>query len=186
MTTTITPVTMYPCPVSGRLYKTERGARASAKRALEKQEQEAIKLKEEQKSKEEKEAERDWLRMNLEDINDLPILMKQRAKELYDWDLDVSFRLHFGTVSNSHNCPINGVTNWGNIDPDKPASYLGWSGQVNGTLNGKCKRKPLVVLLLILLKRNSKSFIQGQAALADQMSIALELVVNLFLMTFLS
>lgn len=138
---TITPVTLYPCPITGKLYKTERGAKASAKKALEKQEQEALKLKEAQKAKEEKEAERDWLRMNLEDINDLPILMKQRAKELYGWDLDVNFRLHFGNVSNSHSCPINGVTNWGRRDPTKPESYWGWSGSIEGTLKGKVPKK---------------------------------------------
>jgi hypothetical protein len=152
MTTTIAPVTMYPCPVSGRLYKTERGARASAKRELEKQEQEAIKLKEAQKAKEEKEAERDWLRMNLEDINDLPVLMKQRAKELYNWDLDVSFDLWFSNVSNSHSCPIGGVTNWGQRGANSPTSYPGWSGQIRGTLKGKVPKTTFMGTIADLIK----------------------------------
>ncbi len=34
------------------------------------------------------------------------------------------------SVSNSHSCPHNGVTNWGVRDPDAPTSYPGWSGRV--------------------------------------------------------
>lgn len=34
-------------------------------------------------------------------------------------------------VSNSHNCPKNGVTNWCNSDKDKPTSYPGWCGRIN-------------------------------------------------------
>ena len=29
-------------------------------------------------------------------------------------------------VSNSHSCPKNGVTNWGNRNPDAPTGYPGW------------------------------------------------------------
>jgi len=35
------------------------------------------------------------------------------------------------TVSNSHSCPHNGVTNWGVRDKDAPTSYPGWSGRVD-------------------------------------------------------
>jgi hypothetical protein len=34
-------------------------------------------------------------------------------------------------VSNSHSCPHNGVTNWGNRDKNAPTSYPGWSGRVD-------------------------------------------------------
>jgi hypothetical protein len=34
------------------------------------------------------------------------------------------------TVSNSHDCPLNGVTNWGNTYPDRPTSYPGFYGRV--------------------------------------------------------
>jgi len=33
-------------------------------------------------------------------------------------------------VSNSHNCPRGGKTNWGRRDPDAPTSYPGWSGRI--------------------------------------------------------
>jgi hypothetical protein len=34
------------------------------------------------------------------------------------------------TVSNSHSCPHNGVTNWGDRDKTAPTSYPGWSGRI--------------------------------------------------------
>jgi len=33
-------------------------------------------------------------------------------------------------VRNTHNCPINGETNWGNEKPNAPKGYPGWSGRV--------------------------------------------------------
>lgn len=33
-------------------------------------------------------------------------------------------------VSNTHRCPINGVTNWGGRDPEAPKGYPGYSGSV--------------------------------------------------------
>ena len=110
--------------------------------------------------------------------------MKQRAKELYDWDLDVSFRLHFGTVSNSHNCPINGVTNWGNIDPDKPASYLGWSGQVNGTLNGKVQKKTFGGSIADLIKEKFKVIHTGTGCPGRPNEYRIRISCELFLDDF--
>lgn len=41
------------------------------------------------------------------------------------WDI------HFDNeVSNSHSCPLNGVTNWSARDDNKPTHYRGWSGRV--------------------------------------------------------
>lgn len=34
------------------------------------------------------------------------------------------------SVSNSHNCPLNGVTNWGNHRPGAPRGYPGWQGRI--------------------------------------------------------
>jgi hypothetical protein len=34
------------------------------------------------------------------------------------------------SVSNSHQCPLSGVTNWGNRDSNAPTGYPGWSGRV--------------------------------------------------------
>lgn len=37
---------------------------------------------------------------------------------------------HSNSVSNSHNCPRGGVTNWGRRDPGAPTGYPGWSGRI--------------------------------------------------------
>lgn len=34
------------------------------------------------------------------------------------------------SVSNSHECPVGGVTNWGNRTPDAPRGYPGWQGRI--------------------------------------------------------
>jgi hypothetical protein len=42
------------------------------------------------------------------------------------------FRLAWSDhVSNSHDCPVGGVTNWGNRDPDAPTGYPGWQGRMD-------------------------------------------------------
>ena len=34
------------------------------------------------------------------------------------------------SVSNSHDCPVGGVTNWGDRTPGAPRGYPGWQGQI--------------------------------------------------------
>jgi hypothetical protein len=44
----------------------------------------------------------------------------------------IQFRLHFSEgVSNTHSCPVDGVTNWGGQNKGAPRGYPGWSGQIN-------------------------------------------------------
>ena len=41
------------------------------------------------------------------------------------------FNLRFSEhVSNTHTCPVNGVTNWGGHKKDAPRGYPGWSGRI--------------------------------------------------------
>lgn len=42
----------------------------------------------------------------------------------FQWDV------HWSDVSNGHECPINGQTNWEGRDKTAPRSYLGWAGRV--------------------------------------------------------
>lgn len=44
-------------------------------------------------------------------------------------------------VSNSHNCPKGGVTNWGVRDKTLPTGYPGWTGKVSGCLKRLSKHK---------------------------------------------
>ena len=49
---------------------------------------------------------------------------------------EFELRLRFSErVSNTHNCPRSGETNWGGRDPDKARGYPGWSGHLSYTLN---------------------------------------------------
>jgi len=40
------------------------------------------------------------------------------------------WNINRGTVSNTHDCPINGVTNWGGRNDNAPTGYPGWHGRV--------------------------------------------------------
>lgn len=57
-------------------------------------------------------------------------------EDLYPLLEDVSITLKYShSISNTHNCPINGgVTNWSG-DNDKPRSYPGWSGDIHYTIS---------------------------------------------------
>lgn len=182
---TIAPVTMYPCPITGKLYKTERGAKNSAKREQLRIEAEEAKRKEQQKSKEQKEEEINWLRLNLEDINDLPVLMKSRFKELYDWDLNVAFYgLRFGSVSNSHTCPIGGVTNWSRQHKDRPTSYLGWSGRIEGTLKGNVPKLTFINSISDIITGKFKGLHTGTGGGGSPNEYKMSIGFNMFLDDF--
>jgi hypothetical protein len=62
--------------------------------------------------------------------------------KLYDTDEYTSLNIeaqYSRNVSNSHRCPKNGVTNWGNRDKAKPSGYPGFSGRVTGVLKRQKK-----------------------------------------------
>lgn len=49
---------------------------------------------------------------------------------------ELSYSLHYSNnVSNSHECPRRGVTNWGGRDQNKPTSYPGFKGLITGKYN---------------------------------------------------
>lgn len=46
-------------------------------------------------------------------------------------DTQLSFKADFREdISNSHNCPEHGVTNWGKNHADRPTSYPGYQGRI--------------------------------------------------------
>lgn len=55
-------------------------------------------------------------------VNDI---LKTRALIGFGWNLSYS-----PNVSNSHDCPIGGVTNWGGRDENAPTGYPGWHGRI--------------------------------------------------------
>lgn len=55
-------------------------------------------------------------------VNDI---LKTRVLIGFGWNLSYSL-----SVSNTHHCPIGGVTNWGGRDENAPTGYPGWHGRI--------------------------------------------------------
>lgn len=124
------------CPVTKKHFKTENEAKLSAEKALAKKEQEKFTESLQKVSEEEFLKKADWVRLNVENVSDIPALIKQKGKEFWDLDFDIKLSyLHFGEKSNSHSAPIGKKTNWSR-SANEPTTYLGWSGRVVGTVNG--------------------------------------------------
>ena len=91
MTTSITPVQMWKCPITGKLFDTpekaersQKSAKAAAarKRNKEKKEKEVAKLIEYQSN---------YIRLNAESIDDIPSLIMKKAKEFWGIEICVTF-----------------------------------------------------------------------------------------------
>lgn len=85
---------------------------------------------------------RNYARLNARNLSELYDLYIDIQKKIFGLDVVITDwkKFSFGNVTNSHNCPINGVTNWGNDDKTKPSSYLGWAGyNLKGNYKGKLK-----------------------------------------------
>lgn len=125
---------VFICPYSNKPFKTKKGAEDSAKKfELAKKELELNKIQAE-KQKEQLETECNFIRLNAKSIKDFKPLIEQKAKEFWGWDVKINFNLNFGNISNSHGAPIGETMNW-ERDKTKPLSFLGWSGQVTGSLS---------------------------------------------------
>jgi hypothetical protein len=127
----IKPVTMFACPVTGKLFKTAKAAAKSAEA-----EQKAIDATKELErlaaiSKETAKKNADYIRLNLADVKDLPRMLIEKAQEFYGIKLsNLVIDVGFGDVSCSHGAPIGKQTNWSGRDKNLPTSFLGWSGQI--------------------------------------------------------
>jgi hypothetical protein len=137
----VAPVQAFECAVTGKLFKTAEAALKCAEAAKKKiakekadRKKEKDKMIADEAAHQEKLRKADWIRMNLEDIRDLPGLLVSMAKEFYDIDiinLSISGMCFSDTLSCSHNAPLNCPTNWGSRDKKNPSSYPGWSGRIS-------------------------------------------------------
>ena len=145
-----TPVKVqaYQCSVCGSLHKRSRSVQACMIRhekeeIKEKARQGAMKAELKRRNNIDKMA--NSVRLEAENFEDIFVLLKKYAKEYMDVDISFSSEKdwygisclnswRFGNVSNTHNRPIGGVTNWGHKDKDSPTSYLGWNGRFVGKI----------------------------------------------------
>lgn len=132
----IEEVKMYKCPESGDLFTSKALATRNANKIKKQKEKLAKEVEINKKIKEERDILSNYIRLNLSNVNDLKDMLILKAKEFYDVDItNLNIRVNFSErCSNSHNCPINGVTNWGNRDNDKPTYYLGWIGRISANV----------------------------------------------------
>lgn len=133
--------TVYLCPETGKKCRSRAEAERSAAAAIKAKEDAAIAAEQKKLAEKSNLENKDWIRLNLTNIEDIPKLVKEKAKEFWNIDCEISIRVSFGNVSNSHGAPLNKKTNWSGRDKDYPTSFLGWSGQIKGTISNYKKSK---------------------------------------------
>lgn len=85
---------------------------------------------------------RDYIRINLSSVQELPELFIKSYKKFYDIQItDLKIDVKFQSVSNSHHCPFDGVTNWGGRVEGAPRYYPGWYGHISFFSTKKIKKQ---------------------------------------------
>jgi len=89
----------------------------------------------------------------------------------------------YNSVSNSHNAPRNGVTNWGNQNKDRPSGYPGLHGRLHMLLEtpdsyGSCNISSILTKLGICTgSGGSGSFYSKQVKTKTQISLSYEVTL---------
>lgn len=133
--------TVYLCPETGKKCRSRAEAERSAAAAIKAKEEAAIAAEQKRLQNESNIEKKDWVRLNLTNIEDIPKLIKEKAKEFWNLDCEIEVNVSFGNVSNSHAAPIGKKTNWSGKDDNYPTKFLGWSGQVKGNIFNYKKTK---------------------------------------------
>lgn len=142
----IVTVKSFQCPICEHLHKTKDLAELCHEECKEHEEEQKTLLQLEDKRKEfaaslhEKEM---LICKEADSVEDIKLLFVKYSKEHHGIDLKFEvFDFHFDpAMSNSHSCPIGGVTNWGvkKEGDNTPSSYPGFKGMISFTVtkNGK-------------------------------------------------
>jgi len=146
--------TVYLCPETGKKCRSRAEAERSAAAAIKAKEDAAIAAEQKKLAEKSNLEKKDWIRLNLTNIEDIPKLVKEKAKEFWGIDCEISIHVSFGNVSNSHGAPLNKKTNWSGEDANYPTSFLGWSGRITGTISNYKKGKGSLDSLSSLLFNN--------------------------------
>lgn len=75
---------------------------------------------------------KDHIRLNLPSVENLPEMLIDSYKKFYSINIeDLEINIRYDNVSNSHSCPLGGITNWGGLIEGAPRNYPGWVGQIS-------------------------------------------------------
>ena len=125
---------VFICPKTGESFDTKAAAARSMKNAINLETREKALAEE----KEKREEQKNWIRLNLQNIYDLPSLMEEKAKEFYGLDLKMEFvnpKIRFKTIPDGCRRPI-----WSEESPPKLSGFatsrLGWCGGVKISICG--------------------------------------------------
>jgi len=146
--------TVYLCPETGKKCRSRAEAERSAAAAIKAKEDAAIAAEQKKLAEKSNLENKDWIRLNLTNIEDIPKLVKEKAKEFWGIDCDIEVNVSFGNVSNSHGAPLNKKCNWSGHDKNYPTSFLGWSGRIKGTISNYKKNKDISESMSSLLFNN--------------------------------
>ena len=146
--------TVYLCPETGKKCRSRAEAERSAAAAIKAKEDAAIAAEQKKLAEKSNLENKDWIRLNLTNIEDIPKLVKEKAKEFWGIDCDIEVNVSFGNVSNSHGAPLNKKTNWSGKDANYPTSFLGWSGRIKGTISNYKKSRDISESVSSLLFNN--------------------------------
>ena len=104
--------TVYLCPETGKKCRSRAEAERSAAAAIKAKEDAAIAAEQKKLAEKSNLENKDWIRLNLTNIEDIPKPVKEKAKEFWGIDCKIEVDVSFGNVSNSHGAPLNKKCNW--------------------------------------------------------------------------
>lgn len=146
--------TVYICPETGKKCRSRAEAERSAAKAIKAREDAAIAVEQQKLAEKSNLQNKDWIRLNLTNIKDLPDLIKEKAKEFWNINCNIEINVTFGQVRNSHGAPLNKKTNWSGDNKNYPTSFPGWSGQIKGNVLNYKKGKNISESISSLLFNN--------------------------------
>jgi len=126
----IKEVKAYICPETGEKYLSRAEAERSAAAVIKAREEKRIAAEQKKLAEQSNLEKQDWIRLNATNIEEIPQLIEQKAKEFWGINCKVKIDVSFGKVSNSSNAPFGKKTNWSGENKNYPTSFLGWRGKI--------------------------------------------------------
>lgn len=123
---TIETRVVYICPETGKQFSSADEAERSAAAAIAAKRKASKLLRVKKRDEKANLEKKDWIRLNLANVADIPKLIQEKAKEFWDIDCEIKIFIRFGKLG-SHCSPINTNCKRGH-------EYLGWSGRIEASI----------------------------------------------------